>query len=79
MPLSISVYFGKFLNKWAHFFIIENNPKDFLLLIYYSITDNIFGLQSSGKSPKNEGGQNVKEITSEVKKPDGGNILGSTV
>ncbi|XP_038907111.1 nuclear export mediator factor Nemf [Benincasa hispida] len=29
-------------------------------------------LASSGKLPKNEGAQNVKETTSEVKKPDGG-------
>ena len=38
----------------------------------HSIIDNIFGLQSSGKLPKNEGPQNVKETASEVKKRDGG-------
>lgn len=36
------------------------------------IIGNIFGLKSSGKVPKNEGAQNVKETTSEMKKPDGG-------
>lgn len=40
--------------------------------VYESIIDNVFGLQSSGKLPKNEEPQNVKETTSEVKKPDGG-------
>lgn len=51
-------------NYWYFFLLLKS--------IYHSIIGNIFGLQSSGKLPKNEGPQNVKETTSEVKKPDGG-------